>query len=1256
MKYFYLFFVLFFCGITNAQYNQDAPWMQSLKQSKNGGEFKPTFQEIQQAFNTYWETRDPSVKGSGYKPFKRWEYIWEDVVDGEGYLPTSKDKWIAWEHKNETQNKLVSTDLSNWEAIGPFTHTNTGSWSSGQARINAIVVDPNDTSTWYVGTPAGGLWKSVDAGSTWAPLTDNLPQIGVSGIAVDYSNSDIIYIATGDDDGNDTQSAGVFKSIDGGQTWNPTGLDPNNTPSSMNELYMHPANSNILWVATNLGMYKSIDAGATWNVTLPGNIKDVKLKPGNPDVMYAVTPNEFYKSINGGDTFTMITNGVPIENGRIVIDVTPANNEFVYLLSVNTDESFKGVYRSEDSGDSFTVKNVFTDVIESRQAFYDLALGVSQTNAEEVFVGCLNVWKSDNGGTAFSKVNNWNVPQGPSYTHADIHMIRSFGGVIFVCSDGGIYSSTDGGINFTDHTAGIQASQFYKVAVSPNDPNKMVGGLQDNGGHAYDNGNGNWMNYYGADGMDTAIDPTNDDKYFGFIQNGGGLYKSITAGSSGSGSVDQPLGSNGNWITPLAIDTNGELYAGYNNLYRLNAFETGWIELANLGNPANQIEIAPSDNTLMYIAVGSILKKTNDSGTTVTDVFTFGGNIRGIAIHNTDPNIVWVTTSSSVQKSIDGGVTFNNISSNLPVTDNYFFLNDIVHHAGQAQDPIYVATSIGVYRSVTDGSWTPFFNNLPTTIVNDLEISVSDNSITAATYGRGIWRSSLPSCLTITAKQQFSVDNGTIEEGSLISLCTGQSITFQLDVQTGDSPTFSWSGPSDFSSTDSSITINDLSLNESGEYLVTINAASTCGAIDYSFSLDIEEALLPMVSDIDVCANDSANLKASGSADYKWYTAATGGTEIATGESYITPAIIAATTYYVSGVSAVIVSEQTSSPDVSTATDYDFSQGMIFNTNDDIVIESFMMSAMSAGDRTIQVADSAGNIVASTTVNIPLGESLVTVNLNVPKGNNNIISVSSDLVSIRRTPSGNGVSYPYTSPSNVVSIIGNTVNAFDFYYFFYDWNFTSKGGRCESIRTPINVNLATDNPDLSDGDTEYSIDGGSAVSFSDGETIEVIQDLDIELTIPASPFNASVVWTAPGGQTYNTDSISFNNIELNGDEDGDWTVEVIFGTNCGAAPQVISFVLDVKSTTLSVDDFDFDTIRVYPNPTKNKLYIDNTVDFLNPTITVFDIRGRKLNNPVDIQRITSKQVELNTSFLTSGAYFIIIENDQKRLVKKMVKE
>lgn len=1253
MKRILLVMCLFVSGYTIAQFNQDAPWMRNLPQNASGAE--PSFYEIQQAFNEYWETHDPNVKGSGYKPFKRWEYIWEDVVKANnGHLPTAQDKWEAWQLKTAAQNSFAATDLSNWQALGPFTHTNTGSWSSGQARINAITVDPNDSNTWYIGTPAGGLWKSTNAGGSWTTLTDNLPQIGVSGIAVDYNNSSIIYIATGDDDAGDTQSAGVFKSTDGGLTWNQTGLNPSNSPSSMNDIYINPSNSNMLWVATNQGVFRSTDAGTNWTNVLSGNIKDIKLKPGDPSTVYAVSTNTFYKSTDSGASFPTTASGLPSGSGRMVIDVTPANASYVYVLAVNTSYSYQGVYRSTNSGTSFTARNTSGPMGSCTQGWYDLAFGVSTTDANQVYIGCLNVWQSTNGASSFTEINSWSNPSGPRYTHADIHMIRSFNGRIFVCSDGGIYSSTNNGGNFSDHTGGVQASQFYKVAVSPNNVNKMVGGLQDNGGHAYNNGSGNWLNYYGADGMDTAIDPTNDDKYYGFIQNGGGLYKSTNAGSSSSGSVNQPGGSSGNWVTPLAMDSNGELYAGYNRIYRLNASETGWVSLANLGGSANQMEIAPSDNTRIYVSVGTVLKRSTDSGNTVTDVQTFGGTIKGIGVHATDPDTIWITTSNSVHKSTDGGNTFANITGNLPTSAQYMFLNDIVHQSGHAQNPIYVATSLGVYRTVDGGSWELFSNNLPNTIVTDLEINIADQSITAATYGRGIWRSSLPNCSTLTADQEVAVDGGAYQTTTTAELCTGQSVSFRPTATNGSNPTYTWTGPNGFSSNSQVVTLNNLTMSDAGTYTVTVSASGTCSDIDFDFTVDLEEALQPSSSDVTVCMNDTATLTASGSTDYKWYNVPTGGTELATGNSYTTPALTGNTTYYVSGLSAIVVSEATPAPDISTAADYNTPQGLVFNTNDDITLESFTMSAVTTGDRIISVTDAQGNTVASTTVNIPAGESLVTVNFDIPKGDGYTLQIPSGTVNMRRTPTGNGVSFPYTSPSNVVSIVGNTVNDLNYYYFFYNWNFTSKGGRCESIRTAVNVTVNASNPDLSDGDTTYEISAGGATSFNDGAIITVNEGEDLDLSLPASAFSGTLTWTAPDSSTFTTNTVNLPNIVDGGPYEGNWILVVTFTPNCGTSPQTISFTVNVDPP-LSVDENEFDNLKVFPNPTNGQITITSSKNLENAKVTIVDVSGRRLQNNLEPNRISSHELSVDMSQLATGTYFMIINDNQNRSVKTIVK-
>lgn len=1251
-KLFLLFFIIQIFSI-NAQFNLDAPWLKNSKKSSNQAD-ELTFSEIQKAFKDYWKTHNPNIKGSGYKPFKRWEYIWEHVVDDEGRLPTAKDKWLSWQHKQAASSeKVLLSDLSNWEAIGPFTHTNTGSWSSGQARINTIAIDPNNSNIWYVGTPAGGLWKSVNAGQNWEPLTDNLPQIGVSGIAIDYNNSDIIYIATGDDDGSDTSSAGVFKSLDGGVTWNTTGLNPERTPSSMNEIYMNPDNSNILWVATNLGLFKTLDGGTTWDNILSGNIKDIKLKPDNPDIVYAVTPDQFFRSGNGGTSFDHIKEGVPIGGSRMVIDVTPANSNYVYILSANQDQSFQGVYRSTDSGLSFEERNTTTDVLESTQAYYDLALGVSHNDPDEIFVGCLNVWRSNDGGTSFLKINNWSSPFDPSYTHADIHMIRFFGDELFVCSDGGIYSSLNSGNLFTDHTAGIQASQFYKVAISPTDPNKLMGGLQDNGGHAYNNGNGNWLNYYGADGMDTAIDPTNDNKYYGFIQNGGGLYISGNSGATNTGVARKPTGSSGNWVTPLAISPTGALYAGYDNLYLLNETEDGWEQLASLNGSANQIEIAPSDESIIYISVGSILKKTTDSGNTVSDIYTFGGVIKGIAIHNLDPNIIWVTTSTSVQKSEDGGNTFQNVSGNLPVSDKYFFINDIVHQPGHSQNPIYIGTSIGVYRSVDGGSWTTFFNNLPTTIVNDLEINVNSGQIIAATYGRGIWRSSLPDCLTITAIQQGAIDNGSFENTNYFGVCAGQDIELTSTINTGTNPSYAWKGPNGFTSSGSSLRIENLEMSMAGEYVLTINADQTCGFAEFVYVLDIEEANESTFTNFQACENSELTINLYGSADFKWYETATASDSFHTGNTFTTPALTENTTYYVSGTSGLLVSETVNSPNISTATDYDRHQGLIFDTQGDIILESFTMSAIVEGERTIQISDISGNVIASKTLFIPSGESEVVVNFEIPKGKNHTLMIPNGLVQMRRTPVGNGVSYPYLTNSEVVTITGNTANAPDYYYFFYDWKFTSTGGRCETERFAVNVEVSTENPDLSNGYLQYGINEENPTGYTVNETIKVQERDNIELNVLGSTSNRTIKWNAPDGEVFTTNSINFNNVQVNENPDGVWTLEVAYNNSCSLANQTIDFTVEVNPV-LSIPDLEQDIFTIFPNPFSDKITIQTSKSLDNVSITIIDLSGRRVASGY-IKVGDNNPYEFDTLRLPSGAYFIQIMSENYKLIKKIIK-
>lgn len=740
----YLIISLLCSTLAFSQFNTSAPWMNEVKTAKQG---QATIDEQVEAFNNYWSTRDKNVRGSGYKPFMRWEYHWRNYTNEQGYVVSSDEFWEAWRQKNQSKmnrSTSMSLPISNWLPIGPFTHTNTGSWSSGQGRVNIVHVDPSNPNTIYLGAPAGGIWKSLNNGSTWTPLTDELPQIGVSGIAVDYSNSDIIYIATGDKDAGDSYSVGVYKSTDGGLTWNPTATMGGSNPSRAGDIIIHPTNNQILWCATNNGIYKTTDAGGSWTNVQSGNFSQgsIRLKPDNPSVVYAVSKDTFYKSNNSGDTFTQLTEGLPLNSNRMLLDVTASNTNYIYILSADSSGDFQGIYRSTDSGINFTSQNTTTDIFESSQSWFDLALAVSSTNPDEIYTGCLNVWKSTDGGVSLTKINNWSSPSAPSYTHADIHYLGFHGNKLFCGSDGGIYVSENNGSNFTDLTAGVQISQFYKIAVSKQTASKMMGGLQDNGGYAYSNNQ--WKNYYGADGMDTAINPNNPNQYYGFIQNGIRLYISNNAGNGLSGSVDSP-GTNGNWVTPLITNEAGEIFSGYNNLFKL--VSGSWVqqntETLGTGN-LELISVDPSNDNIMYIANESSLYKSTDLGVTFTNIYNTSTPITSIEVHSSDSNIVYLTTrgtSGQVLKSIDGGLNFINFSTGLPAIGK----NCIVHQGRNTNNPLYLGTNLGVYyRDDSMTSWQPFDINLPNVSVRDLELNLEDAKLVAATYGRGVWQTDIP--------------------------------------------------------------------------------------------------------------------------------------------------------------------------------------------------------------------------------------------------------------------------------------------------------------------------------------------------------------------------------------------------------------------------------------------------------------------------------------------------------------------------------
>ena len=725
----------------------DAPWEKDagLETSRK----KPkTFRESQEEFYSYWQDKDSTKKGCGWKVFKRWEDYWSTRLLEDGTVPSTAKYWEEYQKLQTSLKTSRVADLSLWKNIGPFSHTGNGSWSPGQGRINVIAEDPTSPSTLYVGAPNGGLWVSKDDGANWSPLTDQLPRIGVGAIAIDPKNTKTIYLGMGDDEASDCPSIGVMKSTDGGLSWNTTGLSftaTGGTNYKVTDIIIDPNNSSILWASTSDGLYKTTDAGATWKKPLTGNIKAICLKPGSSTTLYAVTTNKFYRSTDAGETYTAITSGLPTSAGRFAIDVTPANAEYVYLLASTTSNAYQGVYRSTNGGTSFTAMNTSTDVFENTQSWYTMPIGVSATNENEVYVGCLNVWKSTNGGAAFTRVNNWSTVN-TTYTHADIHYIRFYKGRAYVGSDGGIYRSTNSASTFTDLTKGLALSQMYRISGAPTNKNILVAGLQDNGGYGW-NGT-NWNNYYGADGMDCAVDALTPTTMYGFIQNGSTLYRSTNSGQAGSQYV---TGKSGAWVTPLVADKDGTLIAGYSDLWRLKGTTWSQISTYDFGGTIAGIEISPVDSKVIYAFRAKNLYRTTNGGTSFTDITgSISGTITSVEAHYADKDKLWVTVGgwvggTKIYYSSNGGSTWTNVSKNLP----NFPANIVKQEIGNSKDAIYIGLDVGVYY--TDNTlteWVPFMKELANSSIRDLEINEKTNLIRAGTYGRGVWESYIYSFAT----------------------------------------------------------------------------------------------------------------------------------------------------------------------------------------------------------------------------------------------------------------------------------------------------------------------------------------------------------------------------------------------------------------------------------------------------------------------------------------------------------------------------
>jgi PKD repeat protein len=878
MKLSYKLVLIILCFFAQLNLNAQV-WVDKMQDSTEN------FYSIQQEFNNYWQNKTYE-RGKGYKAFRRWEWFTAPRVYPSGNLSYASRSKALEEFQNyliqnpiaaqKINAKSVSSTSGNWTPLGPF-----GSPIGGDAgRITFIRFKPNNPTTIYVGTGAGGLWITTDGGATWTTGTDALEVLGCSDLASNPQNPNIMYLATGDIDAGDTYSTGILKSIDGGLTWNTTGLLwPVINTRRIGRVLINPLNPNILFAATSVGIYRTNNGGLSWAVVKTGNFKDMEYRPNDTSVVYAVTSSGLFKTTTGGNTsasFVQITSGIPSSGARQVISVTPADPNYVYILRSASDNSFGGVYRSTNSGTNFTLMsstpNIFgwsangTDA--GGQGWYDIACGVSPTNKNELICGGVNTWKSFDGGASWTLNTHW-YGNGADYVHADCHAIEYVdGSTCYMGTDGGVALSVDGASSWITINGQMNIAQVYRIGQSTSTPDYVLSGHQDNGTNLL-NGT-TWEEVYGGDGADCFVDWNNNNTLvesyvygdFNRSTNGGNNWTSITNGLTGTGA----------WIAPIIQSPHdaNTYYCGYQQVFISYDQGDSWIQMGNISSGADILYLAaaPSNSLVLYAATSGTLYKTIDGGANWINI-TVGlpsgsAQISRVAVDNTDENKVFVSLSgysstNKVYSTTDGGTTWNNISAGLPNLP----VNCIIH-TKNSNDALYVGTDVGVYyKDASMVSWTPFMTGLPNVVVNDFEIYYPTGKIRAGTYGRGVWESDLFSNPLLVPVANFST--------SYANACVNVPVNI-IDQSSGSPISWSWTLPGTSTPT-ASINNPTVTYTAAGVYTISLVATNSNGS-STAFSKTINIILPPILSvnSPTNCTPQAKVLAVSGANTYSWST------------------------------------------------------------------------------------------------------------------------------------------------------------------------------------------------------------------------------------------------------------------------------------------------------------------------------------------------------------------------------------------------
>jgi hypothetical protein len=763
---------------------------------------KSGFSQVMKAVTDYYVQKDYRNNPKLFSQFKKWNrWAWYESrhLDANGdFVNSSQKNEPLLSAFNDAKNSDSHREASNtgaWVSIGP------NNIPGGIGRVDRIAFHPTNANIMYAGATAGGVWVSYDAGLNWNALNGYVPQLGVSGIAIDADNPNTLYVLSGDGDSYinggliyQRKSIGILKSTDGGLHWAklsnilPAGIDFFGFKLIQSQDF-----HNRFFACTSDGLYRSNDYGQTWvrdAAIGETNVFDIEQGAPNTGYIYAATQSDVYVSVNWGNPFVKVRAGAFSKQPtnatqRTALAVCPSAPKVLYVL-------FGGdgfLYRSNDNGDKFTLVNPTAPTT----SVYTCAMGVNPTNVNSICIGNVNLQTSTDGGKTFFTHTANDV-------HADFHDLtyNPLNNFLYAGCDGGVYRSCcSDGIFWSGSYTGLNITQYYHMAGFEGNDNLAIGGAQDNGVQSR-NGSNSFSSIGGGDGFEAKF--LNGNSNIAYFSSNAGVFKhNFTTNSNQlsllpGGNID----SLAFFFPSLAIHpTNNKIvYAGYTvGVYRTTNDGVKWDSLkgpfASAGfAAAGGLAVSAEKPDRLYAANGVALSVSDDQGTTWRTISGKPGwpggvlTITDVQTRNNNADEVWVTFGGygrvKVIYSSDAGATWNNFTGSLPNLPVY-----CIEYTNEGD--VYIGTDAGVYfMDFAMSDWVYFSNGLPLVPVTEVVVNETNGSIKAATFGRGIWQSDLysdcgPLLLlgSVVQGSNFYQSGGVIETTQEIPGSLGNSVKYR---------------------------------------------------------------------------------------------------------------------------------------------------------------------------------------------------------------------------------------------------------------------------------------------------------------------------------------------------------------------------------------------------------------------------------------------------------------------------------------------